>query len=118
MNVGSSATVTHTVTDADTAIAIGSGDVAVYGTPALAALFERAAVAAVGALDEAATSVGTRLELDHLAPSRVGAVVRATATVAAVDGRRLTLECEAHEGERLIGRCTHHRVIVERATFG
>lgn len=119
METGSSAEVTHVVTKADTAIALGSGDVEVYGTPALAALFERAAVAALdGALAAGTTSVGTRLDLEHLAPSAVGRTVSARATLTSVDGTRLTFTCEAHDGDRLVGRCTHTRVIVERTRFG
>jgi fluoroacetyl-CoA thioesterase len=63
----------HTVTEADTAAAIGSGEVPVLATPRVLALAERATVAAVaGALQAGATTVGTRVELDHLAPSLVG----------------------------------------------
>lgn len=108
----------RTVTDDLTAVRLGSGDVPVLGTPALLALIEQAAVAALrGALDDALTSVGTRAELDHLAPSRVGAEVRSTARLVAVDGKRLTFECEAFDGDTLVGRATHHRVIVDRARF-
>ena len=64
----------YTVTEADTAAAVGSGDMPVLATPRVLALAERATVAAVaGALEAGATTVGTRVELDHLAPSPVGA---------------------------------------------
>ncbi|MGZ4142307.1 MAG: thioesterase family protein [Actinomycetota bacterium] len=107
------------VTDELTAIHMGSGDVPVFGTPALLALIEEAAVAAVhDALPDGSTSVGARIELEHLAPSRVGVEVRALARLVAVDGRALTFECEAYEGDKLIGRATHRRIIVERARFG
>ncbi|MGZ4104597.1 MAG: thioesterase family protein [Actinomycetota bacterium] len=107
------------VTDELTAIHMGSGDVPVFGTPALLALIEEAAVAAVhDALPDGSTSVGARVELEHLAPSRVGVEVRALARLVAVDGRALTFECEAYEGDKLIGRATHRRIIVERARFG
>src|ERR687890_2840888 len=63
----------HTVTEADTAAAIGSGEVPVLATPRVLALAERATVAAVaGALQAGATTVGTRVELDHLAPAWSG----------------------------------------------
>jgi predicted thioesterase len=101
-----------------TAKALGSGDVPVFGTPALLALIEEAAVTALlGALDDGMTSVGVHVELDHLAPSRVGAEVRALATLTAVEGRALTFECEAYDGETLIGRATHKRAIVNREKF-
>ena len=70
----------YTVTEADTAAAIGSGEVPVLATPRVLALAERATVAAVaGALQAGATTVGTRVELDHLAPrvrDAVGANLR------------------------------------------
>ncbi|HJT37232.1 MAG TPA: thioesterase family protein [Actinomycetota bacterium] len=106
------------VTDDMTAVALGSGDVAVFGTPALLALIEEAAVTALrGALPDGRTSVGTHVELDHLAPSRVGAEVRALVTLTAVEGRALTFDCEAYDGETLIGRATHKRAVVDRERF-
>jgi predicted thioesterase len=115
---GLTATAEHVVTEEDTAAALGSGDVEVYATPALAALFEQAAVDAVrAALPPGSTSVGTRLELDHLAPSKVGATVRATATLTGVDRARLTFSCEATDGPTVIGRCVHVRAVVDRARF-
>ena len=101
-----------------TAVRLGSGDVPVFGTPALLALIEEAAVTAVrGALPDGATSVGVHVELDHLAPSRVGAEVRALATLTAVEGRALTFECEAYDGDTPIGRATHGRAVVDRERF-
>ena len=106
------------VTEDLTAIRLGSGDVPVFGTPALLALIEEAAVAAVhGALPDGATSVGAHVELDHLAPSRVGVEVRALATLTAVEGRARQFECEAYEGDKLIGRASHTRMIVDRKKF-
>ena len=106
------------VTEDLTAIRLGSGDVPVLGTPALLALIEEAAVTAVrGALPEGTTSVGVHVDLDHLSPSRVGTEVRALATLTAVEGRALTFECEAYEGEKPIGRASHKRMIVDREKF-
>ena len=106
------------VTDEMTAVRLGSGDVAVFGTPALLALIEEAAVTALrDALPDGLTSVGTHVELDHLAPSRVGAEVRALATLTAVEGRALTFECEAYDGDTLIGRASHKRAVVDRERF-
>jgi len=106
------------VTEDLTAERLGSGDVPVFGTPALLALIEEAAVTALrGALSDAQTSVGTHVELDHLAPSRVGDEVRALATLTAVEGRALTFECEAYDGDRLIGRALHRRSVVDRERF-
>jgi predicted thioesterase len=106
------------VTDDLTAVRLGSGDVPVFGTPALLALIEEAAVTALrGALPDDSTSVGVHVELDHLLPSRVGAEVRALATLTMVEGRSLTFECEAYDGDTLIGRAQHRRAVVDRERF-
>jgi fluoroacetyl-CoA thioesterase len=108
----------HTVAEPDTAVALGSGDVPVLGTPRVLALAERATVAALaGALDPGATSVGTRVELDHLAASPVGAVVRVRAELDRVDGRRLEFAVELHHGGRLAARGRVTRMLVDRAAF-
>ena len=83
-----------TVTDADTALAVGSGSLPVLGTPRLLAWCEAATCAALEAdLAEGATSVGTRVALEHLAASPVGQVLEVSAAVTHVDGRlrRLTV---------------------------
>jgi len=75
-----SASIEAVVTAADTALALGSGDVEVLGTPRALALAEAATVAAAaGTLTDGQTTVGTRVELDHVAPSPLGATVRAEA---------------------------------------
>ncbi|HEX9712834.1 MAG TPA: hotdog domain-containing protein [Actinomycetota bacterium] len=107
------------VTEAQTAIGLGSGDVPVFGTPALLAMMEEAAVAALlGALPDGRTSVGVSVELEHLAPSRVGAEVRALARMVSAEGGRVIFDCEAYDGETLIGRARHARAIVDRVRFG
>ena len=97
---------------------IGSGDVPVLATPWLLALCERATVDAVaGMLGATETSVGVRVELEHLASSRPGAEVVATATVAGNDGRHLDFIVEAREGDLVVGRGTIRRARVNRARF-
>ena len=106
------------VTESSTAAYIGSGDMPVLATPALAALMENAAMLAVAVeLPEGSTTVGTRLELNHVKASAVGAEVAAEAVLTAVDGRRLTFRIEAHDAHGLVGECTHERVIVDRERF-
>ncbi|MBM6402053.1 thioesterase family protein [Phycicoccus sonneratiae] len=119
LHPGRSAEVIRTVSDADTAAALGSGDLPVLGTPRLLAWAEAATVAALaGALDEGATSVGTRVVLDHLAPSAVGSEVTVRAALAAVDGRRLALDVEATAADgTVLGRGTVERVVVDGARF-
>jgi predicted thioesterase len=90
----------------------------VLATPRLVALCEKATVAAVAAhLAEGETTVGTRVELDHLAPSGEGAGVTAVAVLEDVDGRRLTFAVEAAEGARIVARGRVRRVIVDRERF-
>lgn len=90
---GLSARVELTVTDSDTAQAVGSGDVPVLGTPRVLALAEAATVAATATrLAPGSTTVGSRVELDHKAATPVGGTVVAQARLAKVDGRRLLFE--------------------------
>lgn len=97
---------------------IGSGDVPVLATPWLLALCERATMdAAADALVADDTSVGVRVELEHLAPSRPGAQVVATATVDGDDGRYLDFIVEARQGDTIVGRGTIRRARVKRARF-
>ncbi len=116
--VGLNGSASLTVSEADLATSLGSGDVPVLGTPAVLALCEAATVAAVEELlDEGKTSVGAHIELDHVAPSRVGAEVEAHAEVTVVDRSRVTFRVEAREGDDLIARGTVVRYIVDRARF-
>ncbi len=115
---GTSASISFVADDASTAIALGSGDVAVLGTPKVVALVEEAAVAALaGRLPEGATSVGTHVSVDHLAPTAVGSQVVATATVTAVDGRSVSFTVTVTEGDEVVARGRHTRVVVDRSRF-
>lgn len=119
--VGSTATVTRSVTDADTATALGSGDVPVLATPRLLAWFEAATVEALARLPETLTSVGVRVAVDHLRATPVGATVVAAAVVVAVDGRQVVCEVEAHDDTAdprpTIGRGQVLRAVVDREQF-
>lgn len=115
---GLSATITLTVGEQHTARAIGSGGVAVLATPELVRLLEEAAVAALaGHLPPGQTSVGTALDIRHLAATPVGMAVTARATLRQVDGRRLSFEVEAHDAVEKIGEGSHQRVLVDQARF-
>jgi predicted thioesterase len=115
---GLSAVVEEIVTDSDTAVALGSGDVEVLGTPRVLALLEAATVASLaGALDPALTTVGTRVELDHLAPSPVGATVRAGAELVEVAGGRLTFQVRMSQAGRDVARGRVVRAVVDRDRF-
>ena len=115
---GMTATVTMSVSDADTAIALRSGDVPVLATPRVVSLAEEAAVQAVGdALAEGETTVGYRVQLDHLAPTAVGGQVDAEAMLETVEGRRLTFRVSVNDGRGLVAAGRITRVIVERSRF-
>ena len=115
---GLSAAVELVVTDDDTALALRTGDVPVLATPRVVTLAEEASMLAIdGRLADANTSVGYRVQLDHLAPTPVGGTVRAEATLESIEGRRLTFRVSVsdHHGLVAAGRIT--RVIVERTRF-
>ena len=106
------------VSDEDTAVAFGSGDVPVLATPRIAALVEEAASTAIAEdLDESATSVGTHLEIDHLMPSAVGDTVVAEARVMRCTGRRIEFHVQVKQDDVLLARGNHVRVVVDRDEF-
>jgi fluoroacetyl-CoA thioesterase len=106
------------VTGDRTAQALGSGDLAVFATPAMVALMEAAAVQALsGSLAEGETTVGTRIEVSHLAATPVGMEVRAEAELTAVEGRKLIFTIAAHDQQQKIGEGLHQRMIVARDRF-
>jgi fluoroacetyl-CoA thioesterase len=107
-----------TVTEDLTAAALGSGSVDAFSTPAMIALLEAAATDALkGRLPEGQTTVGTSLNVRHLAATPVGMTVNATATLKEIDGRRLVFDVEARDAVERIGAGTHERFIVDRARF-
>ena len=117
VKVGLSANVEFVVTEADTAIAMGSGSVPVLSTPRLIARCEEASILAIaGRLAANETTVGAKVRIDHLAPTAVGHTVRAEATVEKVSGRRITFTVSAHDerGLVVVGRVTRVVVDVER----
>lgn len=106
------------VTDAVTAIALGSGDMPVLATPAMMALMENAAMLAVAdALPEGCTTVGGQIESSHLKPTKVGEKVEAVAEVVKVDGKKIFFKVAAYCGDALLGEGTHLRFVVDREKF-
>ncbi len=116
---GLTAQVSTVVTDADTAIAMGSGDVRVLGTPRLLALAESATVAALAPrLQPGQTSVGTKVILEHRKASPVGAEVLVSAELLEVDGNKLVFSVLAADRDgALVGDGFVHRVLVDRDRF-
>jgi fluoroacetyl-CoA thioesterase len=106
------------VGEADTAVAMRSGDVPVLATPRLVALCEEAACAAVaGQLGAGQTTVGSSVQFNHLAPTAVGGSVTAEATLEKVEGRRLGFTVSASDANGLVGAGRVTRVVVEAERF-
>jgi len=104
LNPGLEHTATLQVTTDKTALSMGSGDMPVLATPAMIALMENAAMLAVApAMQQGDTTVGSMMHATHDAPSAVGATVTATARLTAVEGRKLTFDIQAREGDMVIG---------------
>jgi fluoroacetyl-CoA thioesterase len=115
---GLTARVELTVTDADTAQSLGSGDVPVLATPRVLALAEAATVACTARqMPGGVTTVGTRAEVEHKAATPVGRMVTALATLAKVDGRKLTFEVVVREGDTLVAEVRVERVLLDRQRF-
>jgi predicted thioesterase len=107
-----------TVVHENTAAAVGAGGVEVFATPMMIGLMENAAWRAViDALDDGYVTVGTRVNVEHLAATPVGQKVYATAELIEVDGRRLVFRVEAYDERQKIGQGQHERFIVNLQRF-
>ena len=116
--IGLSGVHSAVVRDVDTAIALGSGSVPVLATPRLVAWLEAAAVAAVeDAIGDGSTTVGTLIDMQHLAATAVGRPVEARATVTSFDGRTIEFELSATDDRATIAIGRHTRVIVDVERF-
>ena len=114
------ATLSYVVTDDDTALAVGSGSLRVLGTPRLLAWLEAATCAALEpTLPDGSTSVGTRVQVDHLAASRVGATVEVSASSAYEDGRlhRFTVGARDAASGKVLAAGEITRVVVDAERF-
>lgn len=118
LRIGMKGEASVVVGDEHTAPRIGSGRIAVLATPVMINLMEAAALEAIeGGLANGHQSLGTRLDITHVAATPVGMRVTATAEVVALDGRAVTLRVEARDERELIGEGTHERVVVNVARF-
>ncbi len=118
MHIGAIGKAIVKVTEDNTAQAVGSGLLPVYSTPSMIALLEMAACNAISdCLDDGNSSVGTLLNIKHLASTPIGMNVTATATLAEIDGRRLVFDIKVHDETTLIGEGTHERFIVLSEKF-
>ena len=106
------------VTKENTALALGSGSLKVFATPAMIRLIEVAAAELVDKnLPPEMTSVGTLLNVKHTAPTPLGMKVRAEVKIISVDGRKIIFEVAAFDERGEIGRGSHERFIVNREKF-
>lgn len=118
LEIGLKHTSEQTVSEALTAMQMGSGDLPVFATPAMMALMENAAMMAVAnKLPEGCTTVGGHIESSHLRPSKVGEKVSAVAEVTKVDGKKIEFKVAAYSGETLLGEGTHLRFVVDKEKF-
>lgn len=118
VSAGQTATATVVVTESNIAKTMKSGALDVFATPAMCALMEEAAQAAVQPhLEGGEGTVGISLSITHEAPSPLGATITAKAIVSAVEGRKITFDIEASDGIGIIGRGTHERFIINNDKF-
>jgi len=118
LEAGARADLHHTVTEADTAVALRSGSVPVLGTPKVVALCEEAAIISIaGLLPAGQTTVGMRVQLEHLQPTAVGIDVVVEAVLEKIEGRRLTFHVNVNDPRGLVATGRVVRVIVDAERF-
>jgi len=121
--IGKTATATVTVDLGNTANTIGSGSLPVYATPAMIALMEKAACNCLeDGLDKGETSVGTKINAEHIAASPIGTTITAEAKIEKIFGRRIEFTVTAYanngnETAKKIGTGTHTRAVIDEEKF-
>jgi fluoroacetyl-CoA thioesterase len=118
LSVGMRGEASLVVAEEHTAAHFGAGGVHVFGTPMMIGLMESAAWSLVQSeLAEGETTVGTQVNVRHLAATRLGQKVTATAELVQIDGRRLVFQVSAHDERQLVGEGVHERVRVQLDRF-
>lgn len=118
LKIGITGEATTVVVHENTAASVGAGGVEVFGTPMMIALMENAAWQAVAEhLDEGYVTVGTLVNVKHLAATPLGQKVRATAELIEIDRRRLVFKVEAYDERQKIGEGLHERFAVNLERF-
>ncbi len=118
IQIGTNGVAQTIVSEQNTAQAMKSGSLPVFATPAMCALMEEAAVAAVQPLlDEGYTTVGTKLSISHDAPSALHQVIEAKAVITAVEGRKISYTVEAWSNQTCIGKGVHERFVIKAESF-
>ncbi|MBP2034135.1 putative thioesterase [Clostridium algifaecis] len=106
------------VSENDTAIKMGSGDLEVYATPSMIALMENVAKSSViNELPQGYTTVGIEMDVKHVKSSPVGAKITCKATLTKVDRKKLFFDVEAQDDKGVIGTGSHIRYIVNSHDF-
>ena len=115
---GLAATIERVVSESDTSAAAGTSDVAMLATPSIILFAEQATWAALeGRLDEGTSAVEHRVEISHLAPTPVGAKIRAEAVLETIEGRRLVFRVSVSDDRGLVAAGRFTRVIVSKEKF-
>lgn len=118
LECGLTAKAEKTVRYEDTAKAVASGLAEVFATPCMIALMECAAVSAVQPqLPPGQSTVGVRIDAQHIAATPIGFKVWAQAELVAVDGRKLTFAITAYDEKEKIGEAQHTRMIIDENKF-
>ena len=118
METGIKNVIELTVTHDKTAAAVGSGTLEVFATPAMIALIEETAWKSVTPyLEKGQATVGTRLDISHIAPTPLGMAVRCETELSEVDGRCLNFKANVYDEKGLIGTGVHERFIVDAEKF-
>ena len=106
------------VSEENTAKTMGSGALDVFATPSMIALMEKAASIAVQPfIEEDSSTVGTMINIKHIAATPVGLNVTARAELVEIDGKRLVFSVEAFDGKDKVGEGQHERFIINAQRF-
>ena len=118
LNTGIKGSASEIVTNEKTAVAVGSGGLSVYATPAMISLMEKSAYESVQSLlEEGSGTVGTLMNIQHISATPVGMKVTAESELIAIDGRNLTFKVTAFDEVGKIGEGTHERFIINNEKF-
>ncbi len=113
-----SLTETKAVFCEDTALNYKSGSLKVFATPAMIALMEYTSMTLVqGEIEDGLTTVGTKVNIEHISATPVGMTVKCTSVLSVIDGRRLVFEVVCEDEKGIIGKGTHERFIVRSESF-
>jgi len=116
--INKTATATTVVSESNTAKTVGSGNLDVFATPMMVALMEQAACECLASdLEPQQTSVGTLVNVTHIAASAIGTEITASAKIVKVDGRKVCFDIHAFDGTSEIGSGTHERFIIDAERF-